>query len=144
MTEVAFHFGAPDKLAYTCRLLRKAVASGAKVTVLADPGVCDQLDVDLWAVGAVDFVPHCQEDAADAVRRHSPVLLSSNSALVDASGDRVLVQLLHPQPSSVQSFRRVVEIVSLDEEDRAKARLRWRAYAASAVPIQRHDLALKG
>ena len=25
MTEVAFHFNAPDKLGYACRLLRKAV-----------------------------------------------------------------------------------------------------------------------
>ena len=30
MTEVAFHFNAPDKLGYACRLLRKAVATGAR------------------------------------------------------------------------------------------------------------------
>ena len=28
MTEVDFHFNAPDKLGYACRLLRKAVANG--------------------------------------------------------------------------------------------------------------------
>ena len=31
MTDVAFHFNAPDKLAYACRLLRKAVGSGSRV-----------------------------------------------------------------------------------------------------------------
>ena len=31
MTEVAFHFNAPDKLGYACRLLRKAVGTGARV-----------------------------------------------------------------------------------------------------------------
>ena len=36
MSEVAFHFNAPDKLAYACRLLRKAVGSGARAVVLAD------------------------------------------------------------------------------------------------------------
>ena len=34
MTEIAFHFNAPDKVAYACRLLRKAVAVNAKVVVV--------------------------------------------------------------------------------------------------------------
>ena len=42
MTEVAFHFNAPDKWAYACRLLRKAVAAGAKVVVLAEPADLEQ------------------------------------------------------------------------------------------------------
>ena len=33
MTEVTFHFNAPDKLGYACRLLRKAVGKGANVIV---------------------------------------------------------------------------------------------------------------
>ena len=144
MTEVAFHFGAPDKAAYTCRLLRKAVASGAKVAVVADLEVCEQLDVDLWAVSAVEFVPHCQEAASDSVRRHSPVLLSCNQALIPATDGQILVQLLHSLPRHVTSFSRVIEVVSLVEEDRAMARERWRAYAAAGVSILRHDLALKG
>ena len=36
MTEVAFHFNAPDKQAYACRLLRKAVAGGARFVWLRD------------------------------------------------------------------------------------------------------------
>ena len=32
MTEVAFHFNVPDKLHYTCRLLRKARAALQAVT----------------------------------------------------------------------------------------------------------------
>ena len=34
MTEVAFHFNAPDKRSYACRLLRKAYLRGARVLVL--------------------------------------------------------------------------------------------------------------
>ena len=33
MTEISFHFNVPDKLAYACRLLRKAVNAGNKVVV---------------------------------------------------------------------------------------------------------------
>ena len=36
MTEVTFHFNAPDKTGYACRLLRKAVGTGAKVVVTGD------------------------------------------------------------------------------------------------------------
>ena len=32
MTEVAFHFNVPDKLVYTCRLLRKACRARARTT----------------------------------------------------------------------------------------------------------------
>ena len=58
MTEVAFHFNAPDRVAYACRLLRKAVASGAKLVVTGSPDVLQQLDRALWTFSAVDFVPH--------------------------------------------------------------------------------------
>ena len=37
MTEVAFHFNAPDPVAYACRLLRKAVSNGARMVVLGVP-----------------------------------------------------------------------------------------------------------
>ena len=50
MTEVAFHFNAPDKVAYACRLLRKAVGSGARVVVTAEAD--DAADAGR---GAVDF-----------------------------------------------------------------------------------------
>ena len=33
MTEVAFHFNAPDKLSYACRVLRKACSNSAQVVV---------------------------------------------------------------------------------------------------------------
>jgi hypothetical protein len=40
MTEIAFHFNAPDKLDYACRLLRKAV--GRRPVVVADAGFAAQ------------------------------------------------------------------------------------------------------
>lgn len=36
MTQVAFHFNAPDKLAYVCRLVRKATRQDARVMVTGD------------------------------------------------------------------------------------------------------------
>ncbi|MFZ3129456.1 MAG: DNA polymerase III subunit chi, partial [Rhodoferax sp.] len=71
MTEVAFHFGAPDRLAYVCRLLRKAVGSGARVVVLADTDVVQQIDADLWALSATDFVAHCTSAAESSAQNWS-------------------------------------------------------------------------
>ena len=143
MTEVAFHFGAPDKIAYTCRLLRKAVGSGARVVVVALPSAITRLDAELWGVGAIDFVPHCLDSASASLLRHSPVVLSAQIHTPPALVNPVLVQLCHPVPDSVSSYLRVIEVVSLDEDDRAEARQRWKAYAALGIPIHRHDLALK-
>lgn len=144
MTEVAFHFGAPDKIAYACRLLRKAVGSGAQVVVIAEPDVCAQLDSDLWALAPTEFVPHCSDSAAQAVLRHSPVMLTTNRDVVAASGDQVLVQLAHPTPHGAQSFSRVIELVSLDEGDRLLGRQRWKSYLAAGLTITRHDIAVRG
>ena len=44
----------------------------------------------------------------------------------------------------LEGFARVVEVVSLDDMDRAMARNRWKDYAARGFAIQRHDLVLKG
>jgi DNA polymerase-3 subunit chi len=54
MTEIAFHFNAPDKLAYACRLLRKAVNSGARVVVTGDAASLQALDTLLWTFSAGD------------------------------------------------------------------------------------------
>jgi DNA polymerase IIIc chi subunit len=64
MTEVTFHFNAADKLGHACRVLRKAVASGAKVVVTGDTALLRELDVALWTFAALEFVPHCLGSAA--------------------------------------------------------------------------------
>ena len=52
VTDVAFHFGAPDKVAYAVRLLRKAVGTGARVLVVAEGAQLSELDAALWASSA--------------------------------------------------------------------------------------------
>ena len=64
MTEVAFHFNVPDKMAYVCRLLRKAVNAGAKVAVIGDEATLAVLDPLLWTFSPHEFLAHCMADAA--------------------------------------------------------------------------------
>ncbi|MBI2750373.1 MAG: DNA polymerase III subunit chi [Burkholderiales bacterium] len=143
MTELAFHFGAPDKLGYACRLLRKAVGSGARVVVLADADAVARLDVDLWGVSPTDFVPHCAIPAAASVQSRSPVLLTSATVTGLAPQYQVLVNLADAIPQGFDQFERVIEVVSTDPADRDLARGRWRFYTEQGYTITRHDLALK-
>lgn len=139
MTELAFHFGATDPVAYTCRLLRKAVASGARVLVRSDAATAQRIDTELWALSPTDFVAHCDASASASMRRRSPVLLAADGTQpVDGYG--VLVNLAADVPPAFEAFDRVIEIVGVDDHDRQAARGRWKHYTALGYPIQRHDL----
>lgn len=142
MTELAFHFGAPDKLAYACRLVRKAVGSGARVVVIADRDSIARLDEDLWGVSSTDFVPHCASTAPESVRSRSPVWLVCDLGPISERFG-VLVNLASTVPQGFEQFPRVIEVVSTDAADRDLARGRWRFYTQQGYAIQRHDLNLK-
>ena len=139
MTGVEFHFNAPDKMAYACRLLRKAVAKGAKVVVTAEPGMLRELDRTLWTFDALEFLPHCYGDATPAaVREASPVVLADSART--APHQQVLVNLGTEVPDGFERFERLIEVVAVEEDDRAQARRRWKHYADRGYSIERKDL----
>lgn len=139
MTEVAFHFNVPDKLAYGCRLLRKAWGSGARVVVTAEPDTLERLDAMLWTFSALEFVPHCRITAPAATLAASPVLLVST--LTDCPHHEVLVNLGQDVPPGFERFERFIELVTLADADRAAARNRWKHYTDRGYAMNRHDLA---
>lgn len=141
MTEVAFHFNAPDLVAYACRLLRKAVGSGAKLVVTGSPDTLQQLDAALWAFSPVDFVPHCYLESDALVVAASPVILMSSTE--SAPHQQVLLNLGQLVPGGFERFERVIEVVTLGDEDRQFARTRWKHYADRGYAITRHDLNLR-
>lgn len=142
MTEVAFHFNAPDKLGYACRLLRKAVGKGSKVVVTGEPALLRDLDVALWTFAPLEFIPHCAiEGSAPAVLAASPVVLADSPRA--APHHEVLVNLGRALPEGFERFERLIEVVTVDEADRALARQRWRHYAERGYAITRHDRAVE-
>ena len=142
MTEVAFHFNAPDKLAYVCRLARKATRQDVRLVITASLPDLQRLDRMLWALGPSDFVAHCLDDADEDMRQASAVLLAAEPL---SCGPRdLLVNLGDAVPRGFEQFARLVEVVSQsDAADRGRARERWRHYAAQGYQIVRHDLVLK-
>lgn len=141
MTEVSFHFNVPDTLGYACRLVRKATRQGARITLTGDTTTLAGLDRVLWSFDPIEFLPHVllKRGAPVAERlRATPVCLAED--LSGALHHDVLVNLGAQTPRGFESFARVIEIVSGDEQDRAAARLRWKHYAARGYAIERHEV----
>ncbi|MDF1485665.1 DNA polymerase III subunit chi [Ramlibacter sp. H39-3-26] len=143
MTEIAFHFNAPDKWSYVCRLLRKAAGSGARVAVVAPDDALQLLDRALWSLAPHAFVPHCMAQEDGLMLESSPIVLAREvEGLVHHD---VLVNLLGGIPEGFERFARLVEIVSQDDaRDRQEARQRWRHYADRGYSIISHDVVQKG
>lgn len=137
MTELDFHFNVPELVPYACRLLRKAVASGAKVVVTARPETLVALDSALWTFSELDFVPHCFADSDARLLASSPVVLAAS--LDKLAHQQVLLNLGLEVPAGFERFERLIELVGLEEDERQAARRRWKHYMDHGYSITRHD-----
>jgi len=142
MTEIAFHFNVPDKLTYSCRLLRKAYLSGAQVVVTGESAVLAELDQLMWSFAPSEFVPHCRAGATESTVVASPVVLAES--LQDCPHYGVLVNLGQGIPPEFERFERFIEVVAREDGDRLAARGRWKHYTDRGYAMKRHDLATAG
>jgi len=141
MTKVSFHFNVPHRLAYACRLLRKAIRQSARVTVTGPLAELAELDRALWSFEPTEFLPHVLLRGGQALPerlRATPVCLAED--LSGALHHDVLLNLGAAPPQGFESFERLVEIVSTDDDDRAAARERWKHYSARGYAIERHEV----
>jgi DNA polymerase-3 subunit chi len=134
---VEFHTGIADPIGFACRLLRKAVRSGAQVACTAPPALLDELDRALWTAEERDFLPHVRmPGAAERVARRTPIWLMRDADA--AASQRVLVNVGASSPAEPAAFARVIELVAADPDAAAQGRERWRAYKASGLEIRHH------
>lgn len=138
MTEIEFHVNVPDKLNYSCRLLRKAYRSGAKAVVTAEPELLQQLDQLLWTFSAAEFLPHCTSQAPVHTLAATPILLAQQ--LQACPADSVLINLGHQPPADFERFQRFIEVASDANDDILAARTRWKHYRDRGYALKRHDL----
>ena len=127
MTEVEFHTGVADPVAFAGRLLRRAARQGVRVQVTAPPDVLSLLDRNLWTAEAQDFVPHVRMPGASAAAAaRTPIWLTVAALQEDAP--RVMINLGSEPATDAAALDRVIEIVSSDPDLAAEGRDRWRAY----------------
>jgi DNA polymerase-3 subunit chi len=137
MTQIDFYTHVPDRLRAACALSAKAFSRGFRVTVFCpDSETVQRLDRLLWTTPAIGFVPHCSP--GDPLAPLTPVILDYLGE--DLRNDGVLLNLRPEWPHFFSRFQRLVEIVGVEEDDRARARERYRFYRDRGYEIRTHDL----
>ncbi len=133
MTRIDFHSNVPDKIAYACRLVRKAYAANNRVVLLAgDAQQLEQLNSAMWTFSATDFLPHVL--AGDALAARTPIVMTDSDD-AELPHHELLVNLSRRTPATVAQFQRVIEVISSDEDDAAAGRQRYVAYKQQDYPL---------
>ena len=133
MTRIDFHTNIGDKLAYACRLARKAYGAQGKLVLLAeDAAQAAALDAALWTLSETDFLPHVP--AGDPLAGRTPIIVTDSDQAELPHYD-MLVNLSRATPANVDRFQRVFEIISTDEDDAAAGRKRYAAYKQQSYPL---------
>lgn len=139
MTRIDFYFDADDKFAVAARLAQKAVAAGMRLLISAPDGeIAQRIDRTLWTFAPQSFVPHALENSPLA--GESPVVVVQKIPDNAAAEFQILLNLADALPSQIDGFGRVIEVVSRDDDDRAQARDRFKAYRESGYEMLTHRL----
>ncbi len=150
MARIDFHSQVNNKPLYSCRLIRKIMASKHEdlpmrnIVVVGSASFLKELDQQLWSFSATEFLPHAW--AKDDVANETPIVFveSFESPELDnlPHGD-VLIHVGQNLSVSVealaQRFPRIVEIVSTDEADRQAGRQRYKAYRDQGHELHNFD-----
>ena len=128
MTNIEFRTHIADKIHYTCRWVRKALAnsSDCRVVIYAtDRNLLTRLDDTLWTFSDSDFLPHAVIGDRHAAR--CPVILTSSDT-GELPHNRILVNLSPDIPAFYAQFERLLELVSTDPADTEAGRQRYVHY----------------
>jgi DNA polymerase III subunit chi len=137
MTQIDFYTHVPDKLQAACQILGRAFEVQSRVFVFApDAHVADTLDRLLWTSPAIGFVPHCR--GRDSVAAETPIVIDHEAS---AAHDDVLLNLHSEWPPFFARFKRLIEIVGIDDNDRLPARERFRFYRDRGYQIKTFNAA---
>lgn len=145
MGSVDFYTGVADKLAYTCRLVRKAVRQGQRVAVTGSAEQLERLDRLLWRFEADEFLPHLRLPsgaAVPALLARTPVLLVDEP--LDCGHGEVLINLGPSMLTASSRFARVLEVVANSPDEVQQGRVRWRGYVAAGITPTNHAVAQAG
>lgn len=137
MTRIEFFFNVDDKLEKVVGLAESAIKKGRRLMLYsADAQSTDSLEQYLWSKPAIAFLPHCRPNHALAAE--TPIIVDWQGELL--VHDDVLVNLQTQHPPFFSRFRRLIEIVGVDEEDKAAARIRYRFYRDRGYEIKSFDV----
>ena len=123
---------------FACKLAEKAYKLDNTVYIhTRGPDDSRQIDELLWTFRDGSFVPHGLSIANDGTES-SPVVIGNDSEGVAARD--LLINLCDETPPFAQSFPRVAEVVTSDENCRRLSRKRYATYRDQGHTINTHKL----
>jgi DNA polymerase-3 subunit chi len=128
--------GVETRQRFACRLAEKAYRLKNTVHIHAtDRQAVQQMDDLLWTFRDGSFVPHevLGQSAADA-----PITIGCDAA--PSRDCDLLINLSEEIPAIAESFPRVAEIVSSDEDARIRSRQRFVDYRERGHTLDTHKL----
>ncbi|MBL8276122.1 MAG: DNA polymerase III subunit chi [Pelomonas sp.] len=136
--QVSFYSDAADPLHFSCRLIRRALASGKPVGVCVPAADAARLDQLLWTFEAVEFIPHRRWDGTSPVAP-GEVLLVDDAAQLPHRG--LLLNLGDDMPGDALAFERVLEVIGHDPARVQAGRARYRRYQQSGAKLDHFSAA---
>ena len=138
MTRIDFHSNIGDRIAYACRLVRKARTGGHRIILLTRDGAeRNAIDQSLWIFSAPDFLPHVTAD--DPLAARTPIVLADHDA-ADLPHHQLLINLSGSTPAHFARFERIIEIVGQDQGEVASGRERWLFYKKRGYLLKHHPI----
>lgn len=139
MSQVDFYVlrqgGEQARQVFACKLAEKAYRLEHRVHIeTTDQTAAEQLDQLLWTFRDGSFVPHCILGSSN---NDAPVTIGFGG---NAAGSDLLINLADDIPSGADSFPRVAELVSSDEDSKQVSRKRFAAYRDQGHEINTHKL----
>ena len=129
------------KLILACRLANKAYRLGHSVYIHApNDEISAILNKLLWTFNQSSFVPHGHLTELDSGNSNFPVVIGEQQP--PESWNNVLISLLDDVPQYYSSFKKVIESVDCDEQDKARARKRFKVYRRQGHQPSTHHLSL--
>lgn len=125
--QITFYFNVRNREQALCQLVGKALAQGLEINILTESAAASMvLDRMLWEIPQHGFMPHC--GAEDPRVAQTPVIIDHRPEKLPPRA--VLFNWTSQLASGFQRCERLIEIVDTDQDLRAAARERWRAYQA--------------
>jgi DNA polymerase-3 subunit chi len=140
VTDIKFFTHVDQRLPFACKWTKKAVEAGHRLVVYApEPGRAEQIDRLLWTFSQLSFVPHVS--AGHALAGETPVVIAASDDESLLPHRETLLNLSDSAPPWFSTFEALREIVSVQDEERAAARERYKHYQALGYTISSENMA---
>jgi DNA polymerase III subunit chi len=133
MTRIDFYFNVSNKSKLLAELVQSALNKRRLVTVFAEDAVkAGEISVSLWQHEATSFMPNVLVN--DDLAAQTPIVIHwQQEALLQ---DDMLINLTQAEPSFFSRFTNLVELVGDEEQDKMRARERYKFYRDRGYDIK--------